>query len=199
MTTDEFIVLCDGISCESKLQVKPTYEEEKVRIHDRLADTSLERMPYRDVLNLRTGFIYLSEIDDSRDYSSYFYILEKITEHFNASVKEVAAWSNVVWYDVIQFVKSLPEYPRTNAFKLEEFRKKERERARAAIRLRSFGATLTVKDNDLKISNYEGVIDHINTLVGKIGGVKGCGCYLKNFHLRLLLAGTCFPIRATCP
>ena len=38
MTTDEFIVLCDGISCESKLQVKPIYEEERVRIHDRLAD-----------------------------------------------------------------------------------------------------------------------------------------------------------------
>ena len=54
MTTDEFIVLCDGISCESKLQIKPIYEEEKVRIHDRLADASLERMPYRDVLNLRT-------------------------------------------------------------------------------------------------------------------------------------------------
>lgn len=35
MTTDEFIVLCDGISCESKLQVKLTYEEEKVRIHDK--------------------------------------------------------------------------------------------------------------------------------------------------------------------
>lgn len=38
----------------------------------------------------------------------------KITEHFNASVKEVAAWSNGAWHDVIQFVKSLPEYPRTN-------------------------------------------------------------------------------------
>ena len=149
MTTDGFIVLCDGISCESKLQIKPTYEEEKVRIHDRLADAGIEQMPYRDVLNLRTGFIYLSEIDDSRDYSSYFYILEKITEHFNASVKEVAAWSNVVWYEVIQFVKSLPEYPRTNAFELEEFCKKERERARAAKRLRCLGATLTVKDNDL--------------------------------------------------
>lgn len=29
MTTDEFIVLCDGISCESKLQVKPSYEEKE--------------------------------------------------------------------------------------------------------------------------------------------------------------------------
>ena len=178
MTTDEFIVLCDGISCESKLQIKPTYEEEKVSIHDRLADASLERMPYRDVLDLRTGFIYLSEIDDSRDYSTYFYILEKITEHFNASLKEVASWSNGVWYDVIQFVKSLPEYPRTNDFVHEEFRKQERERAKAAKRLRCFGATLTVKDNDLEISNYEGVIDYINTLVGRIGGYEG---------LRLLL------------
>lgn len=73
-------------------------------------------MPYREVLNLRTGFIYLSEIDESRDYSSYFYILEKITDHFNASVKEIASWSNQVWLDVIYFVKRLSEYPRTNAF-----------------------------------------------------------------------------------
>lgn len=45
MTTDEFMVLCDGIVCKSNLHIKPTYEEEKVRIHDRLADTSLEQMP----------------------------------------------------------------------------------------------------------------------------------------------------------
>lgn len=41
MTTDGFIVLCDGISCDCKLQIKPTYEEEKVCIHDRLADAGL--------------------------------------------------------------------------------------------------------------------------------------------------------------
>lgn len=199
MTTDDFIVLCDGISCESKLQIKPTYEEEKVHIHDRLADASLERMPYREVLNLRTGFIYLSEIDDSRDYSSYFYILEKITEHFNASVKEVAAWSNVIWYDVIQFVKSLPEYPRTNAFKLEEFRKKERERARAAIRLRSFGAALTVKDNDLEISNYEGVIDHINTLVRRIGGSEGLRLLLEELPFEASFGRYLLPHQGNLP
>lgn len=138
MTTDEFIVLCDRIVCKSNLHIKPTHEEEKVRIHDRLADTSLEQMPYRDVLKLKKGFIYLSEIDDSRDYSSYFYILESITEHFNASVKDVASWSNEVWHDVIMFVKSLPEYPRTNAFVYEEFCKPECERARAAKRLKRF-------------------------------------------------------------
>ena len=41
MTTDEFIVLCDGISCDCKLQIKPSYEEKKASIHDRLADASL--------------------------------------------------------------------------------------------------------------------------------------------------------------
>jgi hypothetical protein len=173
MTTDEFIALCDGIGVVNKLKTKPTYHEEKVRIHDKLADASLERMRYREVLNLRTGFIYLSEIDDTRDYSTYFYILEKITEHFNASVKEVASWSNDVWRDVIHFVKSLPDYPRTNAFVHEEFRKQERERARAALRLRCYGVALSVKDNDLELANTEGVIAHINTLARRIGGYKG--------------------------
>ena len=41
MTTDEFIVLCDGISFDCKFQIKPSYEEKKVSIHDRLADASL--------------------------------------------------------------------------------------------------------------------------------------------------------------
>ena len=49
MTTDEFIVLCDGISCESKLQINSTYEEEQVRIYDRLADASLV---WENTLNL---------------------------------------------------------------------------------------------------------------------------------------------------
>lgn len=170
MTTGEFIILCDGIVCEDKLLAKPTYEQEKVSIRNKLVATGVEKMPYREVLNLRTGFIYLSEIDDTRDYSSYFYILEKITEHFNASVKEVASWTNDVWHDVILFVKRMPEYPRTNAFVHEEFRKQERERARAAMRLVRFGVTLSVKDNDLDISNTVGVIDYINTLAERIGG-----------------------------
>lgn len=44
MTTDEFIVLCDGVVCKSNLHIKPTPEEKKVRIHDRLVDTSLEQI-----------------------------------------------------------------------------------------------------------------------------------------------------------
>ena len=199
MTTDEFMALCDGIVCDCKLRSKPTYEVEKVNIHDRLADASLERMPYRGVLDLRTGFIYLSEIDTSRDESSYFYILEKITEHFNESVKEVAAWSNSVWNDVIRFVKSLPEYPRMNAFELEEFRKKERERARAAKRLRDLGVTLSVKDNDLEISNYEGVIDHINTLVTRIGGYEGLRLLLEELPFEASFGRFLLPHQGNLP
>lgn len=181
MTTDEFISLCDGIVCEGKLQSRPAYDQEKVIIHDRLTDSNLEKMPYREVLNLRTGFIYLSEIDESRDYSSYFYILEKITDHFNASVKEIASWSNQVWLDVIYFVKRLPEYPRTNAFEHEEFHKQERERARAAKRLKQLGVILNVVDNDLEITNTEGVIDYINTLSERIGGFKGLRLLIDKF------------------
>ena len=156
-------------------------------------------MPYREVLNLRTGFIYLSEIDDSRDYSTYFYILEKITEHFNASVKEVASWSNGVWLDVIRFVKSLPEYPRTNAFELEEFCKKERERARAAKRLKCLGVTLAVKDNDLERSNYEGVIDHINTLVRRIGGSEGLRLLLEELPFKASFGRYLLPHQGNMP
>lgn len=199
MTTDEFIVLCDGIVCKSDLHIKPTYEEENVRIHDRLVDTSLEQMPYRDVLKLKTGFIYLSEIDDSRDYSSYFYILERITEHFNASVKDVASWSNIVWHDVIQFVKSLPEYPHTNAFVQEEFLKPERERARAAKRLQRFGVTLSIKDNDLEITNTEGAIDYINTLAGSIGGCEGLKMLLKELPFEISFGRYLLPHQGNLP
>lgn len=199
MTTDDFIVLCDGIVCESNLQFTPTYEEEKVRIHDRLADTSLEQMPYRDVLKLKKGFIYLSEIDDSRDYSSYFYILERITEHFNASVKGVASWSNMVWHDVILFVKGMPEYPRTNAFVSEEFCKPERERARAAKRLKRFGATLTIKDNDLEITNLDGTIDCINTLAGCIGGYEGLRMLLEKLPFEASFGRYLLPHQGNIP
>lgn len=199
MTTDEFIVLCDGIVCKSNLQINPAYAEEKVRIHDRLADTSLEQMPYSDVQKLKTGFIYLSEIDDSHDYSSYFYILERITEHFNASVKNVASWSNIVWSDVIQFVKSLPEYPRTNAFVHEEFLKPERERARAAKRLKRFGVTITIKDNDLEITNTDGAIDYINTLAGSIGGCEGLRMLLKELPFEASFGRYLLPHQGNLP
>lgn len=199
MTTDEFIVLCDGIVCKSNLHIKPTHEEEKECIHDRLVDTSIEQMPYRDVLKLKMGFIYLSEIDDSRDYSSYFYILESITEHFNASVKNVASWSNMVWHDVILFVKSLPEYPRTNAFVYEEYYKPERERARAAKRLKRFGATLSIKNNDIEITNLDGVIDYINSLAGSIGGYEGVRMLLEKLSYKASFGRYLVPHQGNLP
>ena len=44
-----------------------------------------------------------------------------------------------------------------------------------------------MKDNDLEISNYEGVIDHINTLVRRIGGSEGLRLLLDNILVTQLI------------
>jgi hypothetical protein len=155
MTTSEFISFCDGIVTSQKFERELSHDVKVRSVKAPLTDETLNQMAYKEILDLRTGFIYLSIIDSENEerYKECFYILERITEHFNASVPKIASWTAPVWKDVIKFVKQMPEYPRTNAFFLEELRCQERERARAAVRLREYGVVVRVEDNDLVLYN----------------------------------------------
>lgn len=173
MDTTQFMALCDGIPAEARVGAPKgrIAQEERVRIKEPLTRTSMGE-PYADFMKLRTGFIYLQYIDESKDYSPYYYILEKISEHFNGSTKYIAEWSSQAWKDVIAYCKSLPEYPRTNAFTNECFRTRERERAKAATRLTVYGAIPAVVDCELEITNLKGVYQVIEELITEIGGVQ---------------------------
>ncbi len=185
MDTVQFMTLCDGIPAELRTSSPKggIAQEERVRIKDSLTRVSMGE-PYTDFMKLRTGFIYLQYIDKSTDYAPYYYILEKISEHFNASTKYIAEWSSQAWKDVIAYCKSLPEYPRTNAFTNEFLRTRERERAKAATRLTAYGAIPAVVDCELEISNLEGVYQRIEQLMTEIGGEQALGIMLGELPFR---------------
>ncbi len=172
MNTTEFIALCDGVLAEvqSTTPQRNAYEEERVMIKDAITPAKDEGMLFSEFKRLRTGFIYLSIIDDTKDYSPYYYILEKVSENFNGSTHKIADWSSDVWKGVIAYAKSLPEYPRTNAFTNELFRVREREVAKAAKRLVAYGAKVTVEDCELVIRDIEGIYTRIELLFYEIGG-----------------------------
>ena len=172
MDTTQFIAFCDGIAAEARpaTQRMNPYEEERVRIKDALPPSGDEGMLFTEFKKLRSGFVYLSIIDDSKDYSSYYYILEKISEHFNGSAYRIVDWSSDVWKKVIAYVKSLPEYPKTDAFINEFIRTREREVARAAKRLTLKGAVVIVVDCELQIQQTENIYACIEQLMAEIGG-----------------------------
>ena len=181
MDTSEFIKLCDGIPSETRKEEprEILYKEEYVNIKNMLTPLGDEGMPFAEFKKLRTGFIYLSIIDDTKDYNPYYYILEKISEHFNGSTHRIADWSSQVWKAVIAYAKSLPEYPKTDAFTNEFIRTRERERAKAAKRLTAFGAILSVKDCDLEIKQLDGVLSRIDQLMCEMGGENVLNMLLK--------------------
>lgn len=181
MDTSEFIKLCDGIPSETRKEEprKILYKEKYVNIKNMLTPLGDEGMPFAEFKKLRTGFIYLSIIDDTKDYNPYYYILEKISEHFNGSTHRIADWSSQVWKAVIAYAKSLPEYPKTDAFTNEFIRTRERERAKAAKRLTAFGAILSVKDCDLEIKQLDGVLSRIDQLMCEMGGENVLNMLLK--------------------
>ena len=172
MNTTEFIALCEGIPAEVKTSAprRGAYEEECVKIKDALTPANDEGMLFSEFKKLRTGFIYLSIIDDTRDYSPYYYILEKVSDNFNGSTHKIADWSSDVWKGVIAYAKSLPEYPRTNAFTNEFVRVREREVARAAKRLIAYGAKVTVENCELVIRDTGNIYTRIEQLMADIGG-----------------------------
>ncbi len=172
MDTAEFISFCDGIPAEVQHDGsrRGTYKEECIKIKDALTPVGDECVSFTEFKKLRTGIIYLSIIDDTKDYSPYYYILEKISGFFNGSTPRIADWSNKVWKDVIAYAKSLPEYPKTDAFTNEFIRTRERERAKAAKRLTALGVKLSVKECDLVVDQLEGLYGRMEHFLCEIGG-----------------------------
>lgn len=180
MDTNQFMTLCDGITAEVRQLVHGSrFEMERVKIKEALSSTDVKRVPYADFTKLHTAFIYLSVIDNTKDYSPYYYILEKVREHFNGATKEIADWSTKAWKDVIAYCKSLPEYPKTNAFTNGLMYVRERTRASAAKRLESIGAALSMQDNELKIDHQEAVFALIESLITDIGGARALDLMMK--------------------
>lgn len=176
MDNIQFLTLCNGIQPPKLAQRPSDPNADSVAIHDALLAGGQTMMPYRKVIDMKTGFIMLSIIDDvnAKQYEECFYILEKVTEYFNtADTKEVADWCEPVWHNVITFIKQQPDYPRTSAFTLEEFRKQERERAFAAKRLMSYGAYVRIDNCNLVVENLDGAISQVNNLAHSIGGQVG--------------------------
>lgn len=182
MDTHEFIALCDGVPEGSKAARMPNYKEECVHIKDPLTDTTGSGSPFAEFKRLRTGLIYLSIIDGSKDYSSYYYILEKVSGHFNDSTKSITPWGSQVWKDVIAYCKSLPEYPRTNDFENDFTRIRERQRAFAAKRLMQLGARPKVEECELVIENLDLVYGRLEQLMEEMGGINALHFLLSDLH-----------------
>jgi len=113
MNTTEFIALCEGVPAEVKTSAPggSAYEEECVKIKNALTPAADEGMLFSEFKKLRTGFIYLSIIDDTKDYSPYYYILEKVSDNFNGSTHKIADWSSDVWkggYSICQVSARIP-------------------------------------------------------------------------------------------
>lgn len=98
MDTAQFIVLCDGTPAAlwPAGKLASTYQDECVNIKDPLTVTGQNGTPFAEFKKLRTGFIYLLYIDKSKDYAPYYYILEKISGHFNGSTPKIAEWSSKI-------------------------------------------------------------------------------------------------------
>lgn len=181
MDTNKFMTLCDGISAEedSTSHHINASKEECIRIKDALTPKGEDGILFAEFQKLQTGFIYLSIIDNSKDYKPYYYILEKISEFLNNNTNYIADWNSQAWKDVIAYCKSLPEYPRTDGFNNEFIKKRERERAEAAKRLTELGVTLSVKNCDLVIEHIEEVYNRIDLLMKEIGGENALNILLS--------------------
>lgn len=172
MTTSEFITLCD---CTPQKPFKgdgllTKYDIETEAIKKPLSVFTGEGAPYKEFKNLRRAFIYLSIIDKNKNYEPYFYVLEKIGEHFNGSTKYLKEWTSQAWRDVVGYIKTLPEYPKTNAFVNEFMYIRERERAYAAVRLTQYGVSVKVEDNEIIFENIDAAYNRIENLFHEIGG-----------------------------
>lgn len=168
MNVQDFIKLCDSlplgeVDIHSDARTKLDICTNEMKAHP-------DSMAYAEVIKLRTSLIYLIILDESVDYQPYYDILDKICSHFNDSMASVASWSSGMWEQIISYAKQLPEYPKTDALDNVEFHWRERERARAAKRLKTFGVTVGVNDGDLEFHHIDAAVREIHECAKSLGG-----------------------------
>lgn len=185
MRTDDFILLCDGLKPDSSQISKPDVDD-KINILIKELYKAGEKAPDSliSVRKMRRSIIYLSILDDSKDYRVYYDILDVIVDHSNWDCDILDKFDNEIWGTLISTIKhSLDKFPRTDGFIKEDTYHHARERARAAKRLISYGVSVSVEDGDLVFKGVEVLFDKVDYLASKLGGIAILQSMVKNMPM----------------
>lgn len=172
MTVYDFIAYCDGI--------EPLGSGSAEQPMGAAVDASVKRLvghpdadyPLENIRELIKGLVYLSVIEDTDKYSTYYAILNVIIEHTGGGCKLMSGWSSKECKEAIATIKvCLNDGSGADSLLNMDNFCHERERARAACRLKRYGVEVRLVNREIELACQEQAFQKLDSLAKSLGGV----------------------------
>lgn len=151
------------------------------RVEDVLIDKILDpitakgdhKVPRKEIEKLKDVFTYCKILEHTDKYESYFIALNCIFSIGGNNIEDYIPLSEEQkWIEALGYLKGYMElHPQNDPFR-DDFRQKELDRARAAVRLSKIGLRVEIENNDLKFYKEYMVTSQLSNWISQIGGVR---------------------------
>ncbi len=131
------------------------------------------KVPRKEIDKLKDVFTYCKVLEHTDRYESYYIALNCIFSIGGNNIEDFVPLSEgKPWTEALSYLKGYMEIrPQNDQFR-DEFRRKELDRARAALRLSKIGMRVIIENNDLKFDKEYMVTSQLSNWISQIGGVR---------------------------
>ena len=135
-----------------------------------------------ELSQIKKALIYKSVLEHTEQYEAYILALEELDSIGGNNVQKYAPLSEEdKWKEAIGYLKCyMKRNPPQTEF-VKDCRKKEIDRAKAALKLQKHGVRVRIEKNDLAFDKTYAVTGKISDMVSRIGGVRFVEALLAPF------------------
>ena len=145
----------------------------KGRILDPITAKGEPKVPRKEIEKLKDVFTYCKILEHTDRYESYYVAMNCIFSLGGNNIEDYVPLSEEQqWMEALGYLKGYMElHPQNDPFR-DDFRQKELDRARAAVRLSKIGLRVEIENNDLKFDKEYMVTSQLSNWISQIGGVR---------------------------
>ena len=131
------------------------------------------KVPRKEIEKLKDVFTYCKVLEHTERYELYYIALNCIFSIGGNNIEDfVPLYEEQQWTEALSYLKGYMELrPQNDPFR-DNFRQKELDRARAAVRLFKIGLRVKIENNDLKFNKEYMVTSQLSNWISQIGGVR---------------------------
>ena len=145
----------------------------KGRILDPITAKGEPKIARMEVEKLKNVFTYCKILEHTDRYESYYIALNCIFSIGGNNIEDYVPLSEEKqWMEALSYLKGYIElHPQNDPFR-DDFRQKELDWARAAVRLSKIGLRVEIENNNLKFDKEYMVTSQLSNWISQIGGVR---------------------------
>lgn len=129
-------------------------------------------IPKNELLKMSRGLTYELIINQNRSAQAALDVLNTLNALIGSGIRRYRPFEHRGWMHAIGLLKGFIAVNNRYCYPAFDYPDKAADRARAALRLRSFGVNVSLDDSDLKFENLDTFFSEIERRIDNFGGQK---------------------------